>query len=699
MQVPEASLYSQFVDRSVREVRLGLQLDNAHRGSRKRKVHDALVAREGVPRSPAQKVLEARFILGGDDASYLASGLACIWSTVGADNPTGEAELALAPASLYAPDAVNGIRQGLIRALERRNAEAQKEAPKALPMLMRVLGTVVDFVPDVPRETTELLRRGVVTSARQRAMLLVFLRNLKLIMADAGDSAEDPETNLARRILKGSRAGSRESLERIRRLQVEEDKNVRLQQQNDDMRKKYLRELEGAKNSYKAANVKMRKEVQEEFERRAESKLAVARYKAEQLAKELEEAKSSHKKALDQAATDYRNANETARRDLEAKFAKKAQDPLNKVRYLQGKIGQFEELLKACRARSANLEKMGDVEKAQCEARLAALEAEHAEAMVQEQNLHLQQVAQAEEDLRRQLEEEVASSNTLRQNLSGLEQELQRLRQALANHQAQTNAANANAAEAAARLADVQNKLDAAEATCAREQLQCEERLKRQKEAIEERTVALKTHEALEVQYGERLKDIAAREQELSKAKRELSLCLTQRDELKGVAKKLTSEIAKLNAEKVKAAALLAELQADLPQNAAEQQQLRNRLQIAESNAAAKEARLQEVNAEIVSKDAKIAELEASRVALQQNGKSLEAERNDALEEARDCEERFTAYVQQAEADKQAYAQQKLIEAANQCQLEYDVAMAAKDLELAEKENEIAKGDGEFGVV
>lgn len=260
MSVSESKLYEHFVDRTLSEVALGLQLDNAQVGSKKRKVHDALVRRNqstAGTRGAAQKVVEGRFILGGDDASYLASGLACLWSTVGAGGDGGGADaLTLAPASLYAPDAVNGIRQGLLRALELRNEETQREAPKRLPMLMRLLATVVDFVPDVPTATTRILSTGTVRNAKEREMLLAFLRELKAIMTDASDSLSDPEASLARRILNGSRAGSRASMQRIRRLDEAERANDRLMKQYNEALAEWKGEVTAEREAY---NEKLKK--------------------------------------------------------------------------------------------------------------------------------------------------------------------------------------------------------------------------------------------------------------------------------------------------------------------------------------------------------------------------------------------------------------------------------------------------------
>ena len=119
----EFQQYEAFVDRTLLEVKRGLELDNHAEGSCKRRVCDALS--NSTNRSPAQKVIDGRFILGGDDSSYLANGLAMLWSTVGYRDEK-EGELGLAPAALYSPDAVNGIRRGLLAAFEKKNKELRK---------------------------------------------------------------------------------------------------------------------------------------------------------------------------------------------------------------------------------------------------------------------------------------------------------------------------------------------------------------------------------------------------------------------------------------------------------------------------------------------------------------------------------------------------------------------------------------------
>jgi hypothetical protein len=181
----ESRSYREFVTRSVNEVQRGLKLDSFHPGSKKRKVHATLEAQQQKRpnRGAAERVIESRFALGGDDASYLASGIATLWSTVGEARDANEAELGLAPASLYAPDAVNGIRKGLLAALERKNDELRREAPRSLPKLLRALQVLLEQI-DVTQTPglKELLERGTVRTTEERTMLLTFLMRMRELL-------------------------------------------------------------------------------------------------------------------------------------------------------------------------------------------------------------------------------------------------------------------------------------------------------------------------------------------------------------------------------------------------------------------------------------------------------------------------------------------------------------------------------------
>ena len=221
----ERALYDKFVIRTLDEVQVGLKLDNHGDGSLKRRVHDALERRtnDGTERCAAQKVIDGRFILGGDDPSYLASGLAVLWSTVGHGAPSGEAELGLAPAALYSPDAINGIRRGLLAALEKRNKEMRDEAPNLIGGLMRALLMLLPFVykrePEQPasdeqKEMRDFLMEGKVKTVEQRDMLFAFLVRARGAIDRAGDG-QIPSSRLASQILEACLSVHRAAYEAV----------------------------------------------------------------------------------------------------------------------------------------------------------------------------------------------------------------------------------------------------------------------------------------------------------------------------------------------------------------------------------------------------------------------------------------------------------------------------------------------------
>jgi len=341
LQPPEAKLYEHFVDRSLREISLGLKLDNPHAGSRKRKVHDALARRSGVPRSAAEKVIEGRFLLGGDDGSYLASGLACLWSTVGAGAGDGADDLSLAPASLYAPDAVNGIRRGLLKALERENEAMRKEAPKRLPMLMKMLVTVVDFVPDVESETVDLLKsERLPKTVAERKRVVDFLVKLKAILAEADDSL-DSERTLAGRILRSQRGQVAE----VARLMQE---NQRLVDEAKKRSAEYQKELTDMGQQYSAMLVREREGSGKKLEDEWQEQVEFARKRAKELGEQLEALKRT---AVDKATDDAEIARlrrEAARLAAELKLAQQAVES-SQVEYAE----KLEEAKRAAQVRLA----------------------------------------------------------------------------------------------------------------------------------------------------------------------------------------------------------------------------------------------------------------------------------------------------------------------------------------------------------
>jgi hypothetical protein len=188
MQSSESACYDDFVKRSLCEIREGLALDNSDEKSKKGRVKKELdrIA-QNSDFSAAQKVVQSRFVIGGDDASYLSSGLAMLWSTVGAQNST-EAdkscdELPLAPASLYAPDAVLGIRRGFIAAMKRRNDDMRRDAPSQIPLLMKSLLPLLPFIytlnSEKKQEMDNLLRGGTPRTHKDREALFEFLLTMQ----------------------------------------------------------------------------------------------------------------------------------------------------------------------------------------------------------------------------------------------------------------------------------------------------------------------------------------------------------------------------------------------------------------------------------------------------------------------------------------------------------------------------------------
>ncbi|MAX25735.1 MAG: hypothetical protein CMJ19_14650 [Phycisphaeraceae bacterium] len=135
--VDEAAQYAAFVKSTMSQVRAGLELDHT---DKKAKVATALKANVLDPdMPPAERVLLGRFALGADDAAYLQTGLATLWSTAPTSKDANGDDLALAPPGLYTPDAVDGIRAGLLRAMKSKNRALGKQSPAQLDALAPAL--------------------------------------------------------------------------------------------------------------------------------------------------------------------------------------------------------------------------------------------------------------------------------------------------------------------------------------------------------------------------------------------------------------------------------------------------------------------------------------------------------------------------------------------------------------------------------
>ena len=164
MSVSPEETYDAFVSSTLSHLQRGLALDGT---KKKQKVSDALSTITGP--SAAERVLASRFALGKDDAAYLQSGLAVLWTTATkASDGTGEDET-LAPAGLYAPDAIDGIRTGLVQALKRRGKRLLDDAPARLASVASALKVLVqvdklrtqalDGKPDVSEKLDKFLER------------------------------------------------------------------------------------------------------------------------------------------------------------------------------------------------------------------------------------------------------------------------------------------------------------------------------------------------------------------------------------------------------------------------------------------------------------------------------------------------------------------------------------------------------------
>ena len=151
----EKEHYDAFVQASLSELQYGLDIDGTtSKRDASSVVQEVMTSTsEELKDNSGARVLCARFALGGDDAAYLQSGLAVLWSTVAHKGRNDD--LALAPAALYSPDAVGGIRRGLLRALEAKHKEMEENAEDNLRVLMNALKGVLD-VPQLQTYADEL---------------------------------------------------------------------------------------------------------------------------------------------------------------------------------------------------------------------------------------------------------------------------------------------------------------------------------------------------------------------------------------------------------------------------------------------------------------------------------------------------------------------------------------------------------------
>jgi len=149
----EKEAYDAFVDTCMHQLHAGLQLDHT---DKKQRVASALQTHVlNKQKRAAQRVLEGRFVLGADDSAYLQTGMATLWSTAPTDASTDGLDkgLALAPPGLYTPEAVGGIRAGLVRALKAKTKALERNAPADLAALVPALRLLLE---------TPVIRKAVI---------------------------------------------------------------------------------------------------------------------------------------------------------------------------------------------------------------------------------------------------------------------------------------------------------------------------------------------------------------------------------------------------------------------------------------------------------------------------------------------------------------------------------------------------------
>ena len=192
----EGRHYDAFVTRSITELQRGLELDDTSAKAGVSSVVQAVLG-GGDEVDPATKVLCARFALGGDDAAYLQSGLAVLWSTV-AKSEAGD-DLTLAPEALYSPDAVGGIRRGLLRAMQAKNEATRVDAADKLRVLTGALRSLL-AIPELEPFATELDQLGDDPASKLGELCALLTRLRALVRAATSDDGDDLAPSLLRRV-------------------------------------------------------------------------------------------------------------------------------------------------------------------------------------------------------------------------------------------------------------------------------------------------------------------------------------------------------------------------------------------------------------------------------------------------------------------------------------------------------------------
>jgi len=474
----EFQQYEAFVDRTLLEVKRGLELDNHAEGSCKRRVCDALS--NSTNRSPAQKVIDGRFILGGDDSSYLANGLAMLWSTVGYRDEK-EGELGLAPAALYSPDAVNGIRRGLLAAFEKKNKELRKDARNQLANLMGALVPILELFydknqkpdADAYEEMRGFLQEGKVSNVRDRNKLFRFL--VKVRDATNLHGVEDVQasslavqilrkvTGMHKTALQAAEEQQRVELEKLDQRRSKEVEVLQAELASVEMQLSRLRtERDGSLEELQKQSGQIRRLAAEirAKEKRVNGQAAVIRGMEEQLETGDEESKRALQQEREQLEKEQAlldDCNQKLTKSLEAR---------------DGLSLKIESLQEQVRAETSKTEAM----KAAHAERLESLKREHSEALAKRDAAYGEAAEEAKKATKQALAEQAERLEARERSLN--KQELEQLNDRLVDVQSK---ARKLAEEQVERIQ--QHSKDLAEQKGAHEQevreleMQCREKL------------------------------------------------------------------------------------------------------------------------------------------------------------------------------------------------------------------------------
>lgn len=170
MKQAPAHAYAAFVDRTMKQVAIGLETEEHYTNTAT--VIDKV--RSDPTESAGSKTLLMRYMLGQEDPnSYLQAGLSMLWSI-------DSEEKTLTPDALYRPDGSSGIRAGLLKALKKHRAHTKEDAPALLLQFLKMVMQLFNYAPTDPQF-------GVVDA---------FLRSLTIVEADAHGSAPPFKPNI-----------------------------------------------------------------------------------------------------------------------------------------------------------------------------------------------------------------------------------------------------------------------------------------------------------------------------------------------------------------------------------------------------------------------------------------------------------------------------------------------------------------------